>query len=111
MLILLSSNLISAQSDIVDLNMQLMLSAVMWSNFLSAGTAIPPLAIVMVDEGVWAIMDKGRPIILYRQRYYYVVKQGKNWGYGVPLQSNPKPKEKPLVDPNTNIIRFQVRSA
>jgi len=81
----------------------------MFRNFLVAGTSIPPLTFVVIDEDLWAILDRGNPIIIYNRRRYLLVPQGQGYGLGIPLQGNPTTKKEALVDPNATTIRFEVK--
>jgi hypothetical protein len=92
-----------------DDDIEFYLKFVIMRNLLLAGTSVPPLAVVIISDETWAIVDGENPIIIYNRRRYLLVPQGKGYGYGVPLQGNPRSKEEALIDPNATTIRYEVR--
>lgn len=92
-----------------DLDIKMYLDMMLFYNFMVAGTSYPPMTFVVIDEDLWAIMDRGNPIIIYNRRRYLLVPNGKNQGYGIPLQGNPRTKQEALVDPNATTIRYEIK--
>jgi hypothetical protein len=107
--ILILLSLCSRLPALDDDDIKFYLDMMLMRSFLIAGTSIPPLTFVVIDEDLWAILDRGNPIIIYNRRRYLLVPQGQGQGYGIPLQGAPKSKSEALVDPNATIIRFEVK--
>ena len=95
----------SAQVDMGDL----LLSILMFRTIGVAGTSLEKTVTILIDENVIAVMDGDYPIIIYRKRYWYLRKLGKNEAYGVPLERKPERGESlpSLRDHNVEPVIFR----